>query len=502
MASLEDIRAERLRKLDRLRAVQVYPYPISTKRDYSLADLSLKFDVLQKKAKPISIAGRIKARRGQGAISFVDINDGTGTFQLVLKRDNPPAGVGPEAMTRFQELTDIGDFISATGTLFTTNKNEPSLLVTEWQMLAKSLRPLPDKWHGLQDVEERFRHRYLDTLMSPEVKDRFILRSKMISAIRTFLNRERFLEVETSILQPLAGGANATPFVTHHQALDLDLYLRVAPELDLKKLIIGGFPAVYEIGRSFRNEGIDVTHNPEFTSVEVYASFSEPKAQMALIEKLLRFLIKTLFDSTQINYDGRLIDFGPKFSVLSYHELLSRHANIDITQASERDISLRAQQLGVKLEPGDSRFKMIDGIYKKVCRAKLIQPTFLIDYPVESAPLAKRKTDDPRLVDRFQLIAGGMEIANGFAELNDPLDQRERFLEQEKNRAVGDSEAQPKDEEFLTALEYGLPPTCGWGIGIDRLAMLLTDTKNIREVILFPTLRPKNDQNPNLDSSL
>ncbi len=503
MASLEDIRAERLKKLDSLKAAQIDPYPISTKRDYSLATLGLKFETIQKKAKPISIAGRIKARRGQGAISFIDIDDGTGSFQLVLKRDNPPAGLGQEGMTRFQELTDVGDFVSATGTLFTTNKNEPSLMVTDWRMLGKSLRPLPDKWHGLQDVEERFRHRYLDTLMNPEVKSRFLLRVRMIQEIRRFFNKAGFVEVEVPYLQPLAGGANARPFTTHHNALATDFYLPIAQELYLKQLLVGGFSKVYEIGRRFRNEGIDVMHNPEFTMLESNEAYTDAKKMMAFTEQLLKYVVKELFGQLTIAYNGQTIDFAKKFTVIKFHDLLRRYAlMVDPENISRKEAAVKADQLGVVVSPEDSLEKILDNIYKKMARGRLIQPTYVVDYPVGMNPFAKRKPEDPKLIDRFQLIVGGVEIVKAFSETNNPLDQRERYLEEDKKGQAGEQEISPSDLEYLEAMEYGMPPNGGIGIGIDRLAMILTDTKNIKEVILFPTMRPKTDPASNLDSNL
>ncbi len=476
MASLEEIRAERINKLEQLRAAGREAYPLETKRDYSLAEVVAKFATLAKK-KNLHLVGRVRAIRGQGAIIFVDLDDGTGKFQALLK-----SGLSTTDFNLFTETVDLGDFIEVAGPLFVTKRQEKTIEVKNWQMLAKSLRPLPDKWHGLQDVEERFRRRYLDSLVSPEVKARFITRSRVISTIREFLDKAGFLEVETPILQPLAGGASAKPFVTHHQALDIDLYLRVAPELYLKEMLIGGFPKVYEIGRNFRNEGIDATHNPEFTSVEAYAAYSNPVEQRALIEKLFKVLFKKVGG-------GKTLE---KFAVITFADLLKKQTLIaDIASIGDKELQLKASQFGIEVESPDGREKILDNIYKKLCRPKLIQPTFIVDYPTAASPLAKRRADKPDLIDRFQLVIGGVELVNGFAELNDPLDQRARFEAQEIRRQAGDAEAQPKDEAYLEALEYGLPPACGWGLGLDRLVMLLTDTQNIREVIFFPTLKPR-----------
>ncbi len=496
MASLEDIRHERLKKLEAMRAAGVDPYPIKVGQDYWLREVVKKFVTLEKKGKALTVVGRVRARRGQGAIIFIDLDDGTARLQAVLKRDNAPAGVGAEALANFEAWVDVGDFIEVTGTLFVTKKEERSLLVGEWRIISKSLRPLPDKWHGLQDIEERFRHRYLDTLMSPEIKQRFLTRSKIVKTVRQILDRSGFLEVETPILQPLAGGASALPFITHHQALDIDMHLRIAPELYLKELLIGGFPKVYEVSRNFRNEGIDTTHNPEFTTVEWYESFSDAAGQRQLVETLVKQTVTKVLGTSTLIFDGHQIDFSKDFAVVSYFDLLQRHALVvNPESATMEELRLKAQQFGLAVEPGAGVEKLLDAIYKKTCRPKLIQPTFIVDYPRHYLPLAKRLDGRPNLVDAFQLIIGGLELVKAFSELNDPVDQRERFMEQEKNRAAGDQEAQPKDEAFLEALEYGMPPAGGVGLSIDRLTMLLTDSKNIREVILFPTLRPRGPAN-------
>ncbi|MEA1929276.1 MAG: lysine--tRNA ligase [Patescibacteria group bacterium] len=488
MASLEETRAERLKKLEQLREAGIDPYPVKTKRDYWLTEVVEKFETLSGKNKALSVAGRLRARRGQGSIIFVDLDDGTAKLQLVLKLDE----LGEKSLSNFENLGDIGDFIQATGTLFVTKQQEKSLLITDWKMLAKSLRALPDKHHGLQDVEERFRRRYLDILMSPSVKERFLLRSKIVTTIRQLLDKAGFLEVETPILQPSAGGASAEPFVAHHHALDIDLHLRVAPELYLKELLIGGVPKIYEISRNFRNEGVDATHNPEFTTVEWYESFSDASKQRKLVEKIIKQTVKASTGGTAVSFNGQQIDFAKPFAKVSYYDLLRRHALIlNPESASLKELRLKAEQLGLPLEVGDSSVKLLDAIYKKVCRPKLIQPVFIVDYPLEYLPLAKRLNKKDDLVDAFQVVIGGLELVKAFSELNDPIDQRRRFEGQDKSRAAGDREAQPNDEAFLEALEYGMPPAGGVGLGIDRLTMLLADVKNIKEAILFPTLRPK-----------
>jgi len=489
MASLEEIRSERIKKLNNIKEKGINPYPVSSTRDLSIDDVVLDFTKFSKRKNPTNIVGRVTAMRGQGALVFFDLNDGTGTLQGLLKKGE----VKEEVQKFFIDSVDIGDFIEVKGTFLVTKRKEKSILVKDWKMISKSLRSLPDKWHGLQDVEERFRKRYLDTLMSSDVKDRFILRSKIITEFRKLLDTEGFLEVETPILQSMAGGAIAQPFVTHHNALDIDLYLRVAPELYLKKLLVGGFPKVYEIGRSFRNEGVDVTHNPEFTMLEFYESYSDAKKQMVFVEKTLKALTKKIFNKSTIPYGGEKISFSKKFSVVSFFDLLKRYALITHPESVTLDeLILKAKQLGVNVSDKDSIEKVLDSIYKKACRPKLIQPTFIVDYPAEFSPFAKRKEDNESLIDRFQLVVGGLEVINAFSELNDPLDQRERYLEQDKKKKEGDSEVSPSDEDYLEAMEYGMPPAGGVGVGIDRIAMLFTDTKNIKEVILFPTMRPRD----------
>ena len=488
MSSFEEIRNNRIQKLEALKAQGINPFPIDSKRDFSLSEVIEKFGTLSKSNKEISICGRIMSLRPQGALAFFTLDDGTARFQGLIKKGE----VSEKDYDLFEKTTDVGDFVEIKGPLFTTARGEKSLQVLSWKMLSKSLRPLPEKWHGLQDADERFRRRYLDTLMSPEVKQRFLLRSQIIREVRTFLDKADFLEVETPMLQPLSGGASAEPFVTHHNALDMDLFLRIAPELYLKKLLIGGFPKVYEINRNFRNEGIDVTHNPEVTMLEFYESFSNKTEQMAFTEKMLKSVVKKIFKKASFEFDGQTIDFSKKFAVISYLDLLKRHALISNPESITLDEArLKATQLGVKVAPGDPVQKIIDNIYKKTCRPKIVQPTFIVDYPADYLPLAKKKDDNQALVDVFQLVVAGIEVVKAFSELNDPIDQRARFEKQEENKKQGDTEAQSTDEEFIEAMEYGMPPAGGVGVGIDRLVMLLTNTKNIKEVILFPTMRHK-----------
>ncbi len=490
MASLEEIRSARLKKLELLKERDVNPYPVSTDTCANLAEVSSDFEKLAKK-KSITIAGRVMSLRGQGGLVFADLFDGTGKFQTLLKKDE----TGEEMFAFWSSTVDIGDFVEVTGTLFVTKRNEKTLQAKEWRMLSKSLRPLPEKWHGLQDVEERFRRRYLDLLMNEEVRNRFILRSRIVSTLRGLLDADGFLEVETSILQPLAGGANAEPFQTRHHALDINLYLRIAPELDLKKLLIGGFPRVYEIGRSFRNEGIDVTHNPEFTTIEWYVAYSDAKRERERVERVMKAIVSKVLGKSTFTFDGKEIDFEKPFAVVTYFEILQRYALIANPEKATRDeLALKATQLGVKVDTADSSEKIMDNIYKKAVRPKLIQPTFIVGYPKNYIPLAKGDEKNPALVDAFQVVIGGMEMVKGFSELNNPVEQRARFTREEESKKAGDKEAQPSDEVFLEALEYGMPPAGGLAISIDRMTMLLSNVKNIREVLFFPTLRPKKEE--------
>ncbi len=487
--SLEDIRNERVRKLEILKQKGIEPYPASVKQDFAIAEVINDFSKLSRKKKSFFIAGRVMATREHGGSIFFDINDGSGQMQAYIKRDD----VGEEQFSLFKDAVDIGDFLELKGPFFLTKKKEKTIKISQWRMISKSLRPLPEKWHGLQDVEERFRKRYLDLLMNGDVKEKFFLRAKIISEIRNFLDKEGFVEAETPILQPIAGGALAEPFKTHHNALGTDLYLRIAPELYLKELLIGGITKVYEMGRSFRNEGIDATHNPEFTSIEIYEAYKDADYLKKFIKDLIKAIVRKSKNKTEIQYNGHKISFAKDFEITTYYDSLKKYALvIDAQNASKDDLALKAKQFGIKVEDFETKEKIMDNIFKKLCRPKMIQPTFVIDYPVGTSPLAKKKKENNKLIDRLQLIIGGLEIVNGFSELNDPLEQRERFKEQDRAKEEGEREVSPSDENYVEAMEYAMPPAAGFGIGIDRLVMLLTDTQNIREVILFPTLRPKS----------
>jgi lysyl-tRNA synthetase class 2 len=488
VSTLEELRAERLKKLSLLKEQGINAYPVSTHPDFTLKDASVKFDEIMNAGKPVTLVGRILSIRGQGKISFFTFDDGTGRFQALLKFNEPTP---EDIFTLFTNAFDMGDFIEVTGTLFLSKQGEKTILGENVRMLGKSLLPLPEKWSGLQDVEERFRKRYLDLISNPEVKERFILRSKLVTEIRRFLDTAGFLEVETPALQPMYGGASAEPFVTHHNTLDTDLYLRISDELYLKRLLAGGLPKVYEIARDFRNEGIDTTHNPEFTMLEFYEAYSDAERQRAFVEALMKKLALVASSDGVIEYNGEKIDFTKEFKVTKYADCIVELSGIkDPLSLSTDELLNEASRLGVHVEEGASSVKILDTIFKKF-RPQLIQPLFLIDYPVDMLPLTKRKEGEENIVDAFQMYAGGIELVKAFSELNDPLDQRARFEAQEKFKEGGEADAQVLDEDFLEAMEHGIPPAGGVGIGIDRLCMLFTNTTNIKEVILFPTLKPR-----------
>ncbi len=490
MSSIDEIRGLRIKKLELFKQKGVNPYPADSKRDLALSEAISNFETLEKSKEPKWIAGRIMSIRGQGAIVFITLYDGTASFQGLLKKDI----LDEEKLNFWNEAVDIGDFVEIHGTFFTTNRGEKTLEATDWRMLSKSLRPLPEKWHGLTDVEERFRKRYLDTLMSNEVKDRFLLRSRTVSLIREFYNKKGYIEVETPRLQSVAGGATARPFVTHHNALDADFFLTIAQELYLKMLLVGGFTKVYEIGRKFRNEGVDTSHNPEFTMLESNEVYADAKHQRELIEELFKFLIKEIFQTDRVSIDGVELDFESAFEVITFYDLIKKYTEIkDPAGATEKELAKYAESIAVAVEPNESKENILDSIYKKLCRPKLVQPTFIIDYPVAFNPFAKRKEDDPAMIDRFQLVISGIELVNAFSELNNPIDQKDRYLEQDKKGKKGEEEISPTDLAYLEAMEYGMPPNGGIGIGIDRLIMFLSGAKNIKEVILFPTLKAKKE---------
>lgn len=492
--------ATRLNRLKLLRAHAIDPYPGTVVRTHTIADALKSFDDLTRQ--PASIVGRVRAIRSHGKSCFIDLEDGSGKIQLYLAQRGAKPGIGTASMQSdtgieesvyalFMETLDVADFIETSGTLFMTKTSEPTLRVSACRIITKSLEPLPEKWHGLQDVELRYRNRYLDLIMNDESRSIALQRISLTRALRMFFDVRGFFEVETPILQPLAGGATARPFVTHHHALDEDFFLRIAPELYLKRLVVGGFEKVYEIARCFRNEGIDRAHNPEFTQLEFYWAYAGYEDLMALTEELFAFLLKDVKGSTMLSLNGKQVDCAPPYPRLTFQDALEVHAGIkDAIHMDALELSAVAKKNRIDVEKGWRRGRLLDELWKHLVRPAIISPVFLIDHPIELSPLAKRKSGRPDCAERFQLIINGFEVVNAFTELNDPIDQEQRFREQEMAREAGDEEAQRYDEDFISALRHGMPPTAGWGMGIDRVASLFTGTHNLKEVILFPTLRP------------
>lgn len=484
MASLEELRSTRLAKIELLKKAGMEAYPAKVPRDFCLADAKKSFKDYEASQKPVSLAGRIMAIRGQGAILFLVLDDGKATFQAVVKKD----ALKPELFELLTSAVDIGDIVSVTGTFFTTNRGEQSILVTSWTMASKSLLPLPEKWHGLTDPDERFRKRYLDFIMDPEVRDIFYKKAKFWEVTRAVMKEEGFLEVETPTLETTTGGAEATPFKTHHNDYDLDVFLRISVgELWQKRLMAAGFPKTFEIGRVYRNEGSSPEHAQEFTNLEFYWSYANYEDGMKLVQKLYRRIAEEVFGTTKFTYKGVGFDLSHEWGTIDYIDEIKKQTGLDVKTASDAELKKKLDSLKVSYE-GTNRERLVDTIWK-YCRKNIVGPAFLVHHPVLVAPLAKSVSNDPTIVQMFQPLIAGSEIGRGYSELNDPIDQAARFDAQKKLLEGGDTEAMMADDEFVDMLEHGMPPTCGFGFG-ERLFAVLAG-KPLREVQMFPLMKPK-----------
>ncbi len=486
---IEELKSVRIEKLEQLKELGIDPYPASWEYfDSRMLNRALAGEELGTK---VVAVGRIRATRGHGGIVFADIYDESGKIQLCFREDE----FDPEGPWEFDKLNllDLGDFVGVRGELFRTEAGELTILVEDLKLLSKTIRPLPSEWYGLKDKEERYRKRYLDLIMNPEVREVFRKRTKILKLLRKYLDNHGFMEVETPILQPLYGGASARPFVTYLEALDTDFYLRISDELYLKRLIVGGFEKVYEVSKDFRNEGIDRQHSPEFTQIEFYWAYADYEDLMDFTEKMLCSLIEKVCGSLEVEFGETILDFSQPWPRVTYRDLVLERTGIDIDKVkTERDLlsRIREEGLTVDLKGAVGYGAVLDSLYKEYCRPELIQPTFLIDHPAELMPLAKRKPNDPSKIQSIQLLVSGYELVKAYSELNDPQDQKERWEEQEGLAAKGLEEHEALDEDYIEALEYGMPPTAGWGLGIDRLTAVLTNQHSIRDVIFFPLMRP------------
>lgn len=484
-----DERDIRIKKAEMLMERGIDPYPNTAHRTHTCSEVVHLFDDLSLKQTRVALTGRVRSIRRHGGSTFCVIEDGSGRFQILLRRDV----IGDEQYIQIKDFLDMGDFLEASGTLFLTKTEEKTIEVATVRILGKAFLPLPEQWHGLSDVEIRYRRRYLDLLANESVRDIFQKRALVVRAIREFLEENGFLEVDTPILQSIPGGALARPFMTHHNALDEDMYLRIAPELFLKRLVVGGFERVFEFARCFRNEGIDHTHNPEFTQVEGYMAYAGYTALMDMLERMVGSIVERVHKETFFEYNGTRIEMAGPFERKTFRDIVREVTHIDIEAHTAEELKESARACGIEVKERDTYAHVLDLLFKKSVKT-IVQPTFVIDAPVELLPLAKKKKENPRVVESVQLIVAGAELLKGFSELNDPIDQAKRFQDQQEQREAGDEEAHLVDNEYITALEYGLPPTAGFGIGIDRLTALLTSSHSLKEVILFPTLRSKNNE--------
>jgi lysyl-tRNA synthetase class 2 len=491
MANIDELRKVRLQKLENVRRAGVEAYPVFCKRSHAINEVLLGWDDLLKNETEITVAGRIRSMRGHGGMVFIDLEDGSGKIQALLKKD----GLGEKSYQFFADNFDVGDFAEIRGTVFVTKRGEKTIAAADYKMLAKALLPLPEKWHGLQDTEERYRKRYLDLIFNDDVKQKFIIRTKIVKAIRQFLDERGFMEVETPILQTIYGGATAKPFKTFFNAYDMEVFLRIAPELFLKKLLVGGFEKVYEVARNFRNEGVDKQHNPDFTMLEFYWAYADYKQLMKLTEDLITHILQSVLGTIKINYQGVEIDFATPWPRIEYVDLLKKDAKVDYWALNRDGLAAKAKEMGVEIDKNAGKPEIADEIYKKFCRPNIIQPTFLIHHPKEAKPLAKELSQNGQIAASFQLLVNGFEVVNAFSEQNDPVEQAARLKEQEDLFKQGFTEAQRTDTDFIEALEHGMPPAAGLGMGIDRLAALLTDSNALREIILFPLMKPRNTGN-------
>lgn len=488
---LTEVLRVRREKLSKLQEMGKDPF-VQSRYDRTNYSMDIKDNFEEMEGKVVKIAGRIMSKRLQGKAGFIDIQDQEGRIQCYVRKDR----IGEEEYDLFKTY-DIGDIIGLEGEVFKTKKEEISVKATSVVLLSKSLQVLPEKYHGLKDQDIRYRQRYVDLIVNPEVKDAFLTRTKALKALRAYLDERGFLEVETPILNTIAGGANARPFVTHHNTLDIPMYLRIANELYLKRLIVGGFDKVYEMGRMFRNEGMSIKHNPEYTAMELYQAYADYEDMMKITEELISHMAEVATGSTVVNYQGTEIDFKPPWRRMTMIECVKEYTGVDFdTIETDEEALAVAREKGIEITPGMRRGEVINAFFEEFGEDKLIQPTFITHHPVEVSPLAKRNAEDPRKTDRFEAFANKWELANAFSELNDPIDQKGRFMDQLRKKELGDDEACDMDEDFIHALEVGLPPTGGLGIGIDRVMMLLTNSASIRDVILFPTMKPI-EQNKN-----